>query len=404
MTYDDLYLNIDRELTRSRYDQLKERFNDKFGFCSDDFFSASGRAEIVGNHTDHNHGKVLVAAINRDVVANVSKANDNFIKIYSLGFDPNIIDISDLSLHDGEMGTSTAMVKGILNRFVELGYKIGSFVAVTSSNVNKGSGVSSSAAFELLICEILNYYFNDKAIDPMTMAKVAQFSENNYFGKPSGLLDQSGIALGGLTFIDFYDYDNPKVEKLTPPDFSKQMLIIFTEGDHANLTDAYAEIKSDMSEFAHRFGKEYLAEVSDDDFYSIPEENSRQYKRAEHFFEENRRVDHTVTAIKENDEEMFYICLSNSGYSSRNKLLNCKLATEQSSPITEALDFVVSVDKDAAVRVHGGGFRGTILACVDKTDEVLNKLNENFGKNNVAPIAFRTCGATKVDYKELFGE
>lgn len=405
MKYFDLYGTTDMTITKQRYLKIAKTFEEEFGCKNTDFFSSSGRCEIVGNHTDHNHGKVLVASINKDIVCACKRNNDGVINVFSEGFRKISIRINETNVVEEEKNTSTSLVRGIVSRFVQLGYNIGGFDAVTASNIFSGAGVSSSAAFEVLICVILNDYFNNGVIKPFELAQISQYAENVYFGKPCGLLDQCGVAFGGLTFIDFFDINNPKVTSIKPLTLTKKMLIINTGGDHSNLTCAYASISEDMKKIAQHFGKNYLAEVNELEFFRREKEfdkNTREYLRAVHFFEETRRVDHTVDAVNDNDEDMFLMCVANSGNSSRYKLKNCALDNESSSPITDALDKIKIIDNDSFCRVHGGGFRGTILCFVTDNKDILDKIYSHFGENNVTEIQFRNVGTTKIDFDAIF--
>ena len=282
---------------RERYEQLRLGLESQFGPGGEPaWFSAPGRSEIGGNHTDHNHGKVLAAAVSLDAAACARKTGDNRVSLKSAEY-PGVdqVDLENLAQDPREEGTSAALIKGVCARCRELGYQVGGFEAFTMTRVLKGSGLSSSAAFEVLVVTIISHLFNDGAIDPVTAAKIAQYAENVYFGKPSGLLDQMASSVGGFTAIDFKDPENPLIEKV---DFDVAahgfaLCVVDTGGNHANLTGEYAVIPAEMKAVAACFGKEFLRDVDEEAFWEhigqVREKaGDRAVLRAMHFFDENR--------------------------------------------------------------------------------------------------------------------
>ncbi len=377
-----------------------KRFEEEFG-GEYRLFSSSGRIEILGNHTDHNHGKVLVGAINLDILAAAAKRNDGRIIIKSEGF-------PDIELSTGEFdnrrecGKSVALVRGILFKLNEMGYRPGGLSCVMTSNVFKGAGVSSSAAYEVLIAKIFSFLYCGDALTPLQLAKISQFAEREYFGKPCGLLDQSGIAFGGVNYIDFENIDDPEVRTVNYDIKGYDIVITNTGGDHSDLTSEYASIKDDMHEVSGRFGKKFLREVSYEQFKeNIPrlkrELGGRAVLRAIHFYEENIRVEKALEAVKGGDVEKFLECVNLSGESSYKLLQNCYPCGDREQGIPLALELSRQILKGSgAVRVHGGGFAGTIIAFVpeDLTREYIGQMSRVFGDGSAVKVSVRNVGAT----------
>ncbi len=369
------------------------------------FYSSSGRIEICGNHTDHNNGKVLAAAISVDTLAAVTPTSARRIVVNSIGYPYVEVDLDDLSLVPGEEGTSTALVKGVCKGFIDRGYAIGGFRATAVSDVFKGAGVSSSASYELLIAEVLSSLYNGDSVGAVEKAIISQYAENVYFGKPSGLMDQSAVALGGVSYIDFKDVANPIVEKLDWTFDDTSVFVVNCGGDHCDLTPEYAAIKSEMESVAKLFGADKLRFVEVGEFYSSIADikdkvSGRAVLRAMHYFEENERVESLREAIKDGDEDIAYAIITASGKSSYEKLQNVYPAGDTSEPIPLALALCEAYDGVRAFRVHGGGFAGTILAFTDNdaTEEFARYMGEVFGKDNVHALKIRNAGACKVDF------
>ena len=383
--------------------KIEKNFLINFSERIDDFFSSSGRIELLGNHTDHNNGKVLVSAVSLDIFAGVKKTNDNYIRIVSEGFPLMTININNLSLSPNEKGKSSAMVKGVVQGFLNRGLKVGGFICYATSNIYKGAGVSSSAAYELLICEILNYYYNEDKVDRVEMAKIAQYSEVEFFGKPCGLLDQMGISLGGVNMIDFESTKTPLIQHVELELKDYDVVLINTGDDHSALTPYYAEIKDDMAKIAKHFKKNVLREVTHEDFLNeIPtlrkKFGGRAIIRAMHYYDENKRVEKAYKAICNKDISTFLNCVNESGESSYKMLQNCYYANDASQGITLALTISKKIIKDGACRVHGGGFAGTILAFVNKneSDYYLDVMRKVFGDENCNRVNLRMLGSIKI--------
>lgn len=417
MTFD----NIDNEKLRAvcndvygvcqseqtdRFEELFKMHKDVFNTSDGEFYSSPGRIEIVGNHTDHNGGKVLCAAINVDTLASVSKRSDGIIEVKSKGYPMLRVDVSKPDFSVSEIGTSTALIKGVVDYFKRSNKNVGGFSACMTSSVPKGAGVSSSSSFELAIAEILNVMYNDSELSAVFKAKASQYAENTFFGKPCGLMDQSAIALGGVNLIDFADFDNPVIEKAHWAFDNLDIYVIATGGDHSDLTDDYAAIPHEMKEVAACFGAKLLHEISPEKWNRdkqniVGKVSERAYLRAEHFFEENERVENAVRAIDSKDEQAFLDIVNESGLSSRYKLQNTYSPAGKNHNLENALDRVVKIEGVVASRVHGGGFAGTILVFADKkASGVEVALDVMFGDENVFKLAIRQSGATKLNIGE----
>lgn len=395
--------SMDETAQKPRFVELLNMHAEIFGTCDVEYYSSPGRIEIVGNHTDHNGGKVLCAAINFDTLASVSPRSDGIIEVKSKGYPMLRVDTANVSFSVSEIGTSTALIKGVVDYFLHTAKKVGGFSACMTSSVPKGSGVSSSSSFELVIAEILNVMYNGGTLDAIFKAKASQYAENTFFGKPCGLMDQSAIALGGVNLIDFADFENPIVERADWRFDDVDVYVIATGGDHSNLTDDYAAIPIEMKEVATLFGVKLLHEIPREKWESEKESikgkvGERSFLRAEHFFEENARVERAVKAIDERDEKTFLDIVNESGLSSRYKLQNTYSPAGKNKNLENALDKVVKVDGVVASRVHGGGFAGTILVFARKSAKgVDDALNAMFGSDNVFKMDIRPCGAVKLD-------
>lgn len=387
----------------SRFEELIGMHKSTFNTEDVEFFSSPGRIEIVGNHTDHNGGKVLCAAINFDTLASVSKRTDGIIEVKSKGYPMLRVDVEHPDFAVSGIGTSLALIKGVVDYFKRSGKEVGGFSACMTSNVPKGSGVSSSSSFELAIAEILNVLYNDSSLDPVFKAKASQYAENTFFGKPCGLMDQSAIALGGVDFIDFASFDEPIIEKAHWNFDDLDIYVIATGGDHSDLTDDYAAIPQEMKEVASLFGAKLLHEIPRDKWERdknniVGKVSERAYLRAEHFFEENARVENALKAVKNGNEDEFLSIVNESGLSSRRKLQNTYSPASRNHNLENALDRVVKIEGVVASRVHGGGFAGTILVFAKKSETgVDNALEIMFGTENVFKLAIRDSGATKLD-------
>lgn len=394
---------------KQRYLKVIDEFYEFFGYSDGDFyaFSAPGRTELCGNHTDHNYGKVLAGAVNIDVIAIVCKTDSDTIRVKSRGHRANSIKINELEPVEEEEGNSNAILRGVTARIKELGYNIGTFDAYTASNVPAGSGLSSSAAFECLLGDILSVLYNDDAISNVELAKISQYAENKFFGKPCGLMDQLTIATGSAVKFDFKDIDNPEIEKLDY-DFRKSgyaLCITNTGGSHADLTDDYAAVRNEMEGVASFFGKKVLREVKKEDIIAKVAElrvkfGDRAILRAMHFYGENERVEKAAKALKDNDFQSFLDCINasgNSSYKYNQNVYSPKNFAEQG--ISLALNISESIlDGKGAHRVHGGGFAGTVQAFVpvDMVDTYKEEIEKVFGKGSCSILTIRPCGPVKV--------
>ena len=391
----------------ARYTAAEEQFKALFGEGEMMIFSAPGRSEICGNHTDHNLGKAVGASIDLDVLAFVRPRNDGVVHIHSEGYAPFTVDTADLSINHDEIGTSSALVRGIAFKMKEAGYRVGGFDAYTVSNVCKGSGLSSSAAFEVAIACILDHLYNDGAMPKKEMAKISQFAENIYFGKASGLLDQLSCAYGGMIAIDFKDPAEPMVSPL-PFDFGKtgyDLIITDVRSDHADLTDDYVAIKSEMQAVANAFGKEFLRDVSLEELEEklpLLHQNlsERALVRAFHYLRENNRVDQLQAALEKDDFEAFKAIVCASGQSSFTYLQNIY---SDKNPTAQAITLALCIADGmlggtGAWRVHGGGFGGTIQAYVprEKTEKYCAAMERIFGADCCFALQVRDCGPIKI--------
>ncbi len=399
--------NVERQ--RTRYEELARGFMQHFGQRDLVFCSAPGRSEIGGNHTDHNHGRVVAAAVNLDIVAAAAPNGENVVRLKSKEY-PNmdVTDLADLSIHKEETEHSASLLRGICARARELGYRVEGFDAYTISQVLKGSGLSSSAAFEILIVTIISHLFNEGKIDPVTAAQMAQYAENVYFGKPSGLLDQTASSVGGFTAIDFKDPQDPVIEKI---DFDiaargYALCVVDTGGSHADLTSDYAAVPAEMKAVAALFGKEALREVDPAVFEkNIPAARKacgdRAVLRAIHFFEENERAAMQKDALKQGNFERFLQLVLESGRSSLEYLQNVYSPhnpQEQGLTIALALSEKILTGR-GAWRVHGGGFAGTIQAYVpfDLLEEYRCQMESVFGAGCCYVLSVRAAGGTRVE-------
>lgn len=403
----DIYVDTNLlDYQRERYVKAINKYVSLYGDTDVEIYSAPGRSEVGGNHTDHQHGCVLAAAVNLDAIAVVGRV-DNKIKVLSDDFDIAPINLEDLEIKKAEEGTSEALIRGVCARLKELGYNVGGFNAFITSDVLMGAGLSSSAAFETIIGTIISGLYNDMTIDPVVIAQVGQYAENVYFGKPCGLMDQCASSVGSLINIDFNDVAKPIVNKVDV-DFSKfghSLCIVDTKGSHADLTDEYAAIPMEMKKVANYFGKEFLREVVEEDFFNDIAGarkacQDRAVLRAIHLFEENKRVDQEVKALNNSDFETFKKVVKESGDSSykflQNVYANCDVQN-QSVSIGLAMSEKI-IGRNGVCRVHGGGFAGTIQAFVK--DEFVTayktEIERVFGKGSCHVLKVRKYGGKKV--------
>lgn len=398
----------DAQAQQERLYSLAESYEKDFGDGADlRFFSAPGRTEVGGNHTDHNNGKVIAAAINLDAVAAVEARDDGVICVNSQGYSPVVVDSNDLSIIDSEKGTSPALIRGVCARFNQLGYKYGGFNASVTSQVLSGSGLSSSAAYEVLIGTILNYLYNDGKISAVEIAQISQYAENVYFDKPCGLMDQTACSVGGFVKIDFEDTSKPVIEKVDF-DIAKHgynLCIIDTGGNHADLTGDYAAIRIEMNSVAEYFGKSVLRQVDEADVMANigdirKKTGDRAIERAIHFYNENKRVERISKALSDGDIEEFKSIIIESGKSSYMYNQNCfTLSNPSEQPVALALCVAEELLKGkGAYRVHGGGFAGTIQAFVPvgETDAFVSAMRKILGEDSCYILKVRSHGGCEI--------
>lgn len=403
-----VYTPAQYEEQYARFLEVLASFEELFGSDREvELFSAPGRSEVGGNHTDHNHGRVLAAGISLDAIAVASKTDTGIIRIKSAGYPMDTVDCSDLKIKKAEMGRSSSLIRGIAARFDELGYKIGGFDATTASKVLSGSGLSSSAAFEVLVCTILNHLYNDGKISPVEIAQISQFAENVHFGKPCGLLDQMACSVGGFVTIDFNDPAKPVIEKVDF-DFAScghSLCIVDTKGSHSDLTDEYAAVRQEMEAVASYMGKSVLRETDKKTVLANAHEianelGERALLRAIHFFNDNERVVKQVEALSNKDFEAFKALVIESGLSSymyNQNVYTCK------KPLNQPLSLALAVSEEilkgkGAWRVHGGGFAGTIQAFVpnELLCEYKDAMSSLFGDDSCYVLSIRPFGGVKL--------
>ena len=404
---DKLYgRNIQRQ--RQRYLDISLRFREKFpGSESVCFFSTPGRTEIGGNHTDHNGGRVLAGAIDLDIISVVSPNDGRRIHIISDGYGDIEIGLEDLEKVPTERRTSSALVRGVCAKMRQLGYSVWGFNAYVSSDVKDGSGLSSSAAFEVQVATMINHLFNEGKIDPIEIAQIAQYAENNYFEKPCGLMDQTTCAVGGLVQIDFKDFENPIVKKVRY-DFSKSgyaMVIVFAGEGHEDLNDEYEALENEMKAVAKALGGKVLREFSDVFVLQKIGElrqslSDRAILRALHFYSDDERVVQQTQKLEEENFADFLQIIIDSGYSSwmlcQNVYVNFDVA-KQGLSIALAVSKLLLEGK-GAWRVHGGGFGGTIQAFVpeDMVESYVKRMEDIFGTGSAVILKIRNQGSIPI--------
>lgn len=397
------------EEQKARYKAAEESFVKEFGQTDGiRIFSAPGRTEVSGNHTDHNNGKVLAAAVDLDIIAYTVPTDDGIITIKSEGYPIFSIDTKDLEAKTDEKDSTPALVRGVAAGFEKNNLKIGGFKAYMTSNVMKGSGVSSSAAFEVLVASILSGLYNDNAVSAVKAAQISQFAENEYFGKPSGLLDQMAASVGGFVYIDFKKTQYPIIMPIefNINSYGYTLCIVDTKGSHADLTPEYSAIPTEMKEVAKTLGKTVLRETDEEEFFSniaILREKcgDRAVLRAAHFFDENKRVKSAADALKNSDINSFLTVIKASGNSSYKYLQNV-YANKNPDEQGVALGLYIAervLGEKGASRVHGGGFAGTIQAFVpnELLDEFVKAENAVFGEGSCHKLFIRPVGGTEIN-------
>ena len=398
----------DADAAEKRYADAVEAFFALYGE-TDEFsvFSVAGRSEICGNHTDHNHGQVVAASIDLDIIAVAKKADGTIIRVKSEGFNEDIVDISSLEPQENEKFRSSALIRGVCDGIIGSGGKAGGFCAYTTSQILKGSGLSSSAAFEDMIGTIENHLYNDGKFDFTQISIISQYAENKFFGKPCGLMDQIACAAGGFVHIDFADPKNPVTERIefSPEKYGYSLYIVNTGGSHADLNDDYASVPAEMKAVAKFFGKEVLCGITEDELVesakAIREDlGDRALLRALHFVRENERVKQISSYIASGDIKGFLSVINESGRSSAMLLQNyysVKAPDEQGIGLACAIAESV-MNGDGACRVHGGGFAGTaqVFVPADKEAAFVRAMECAFGAGCATKLMIRPMGAVKV--------
>ena len=407
--YKDIYCTDEScAVQKDRYEKTLSEFIKTFeGKDPEAIFSAPGRTEVGGNHTDHQHGEVLAASINKDAIAIVSLRSDDQVNVFADGFGMTNISLSDLDIREDEKGSTAALIRGVLSGLKNNGYVLGGFDAYITSDVLIGAGLSSSAAFETLIGTIISGLFNSMSIDPVEIAKIGQYAENIYFGKPCGLMDQMACSVGGLVHIDFENPEEPVVDKVDF-DFTKTgyvLCITDTKGSHADLTDEYAAVPLEMKKIASLLGYEILRPVSFEDIMDNVDmlrekAGDRAVLRAIHFVNESLRAQDEANALKDGDLKEFLSLVKQSGDSSFKYLQNVytnKDVTTQNVSLALAVSDTI-LNPDEASRVHGGGFAGTIQAFVKKENagRYQKNMDKVFGKGSCEILSIRKYGGIRV--------
>ena len=405
---DDLLSKIkgtnDLKKEKERYLNLIEKAYQRFGDGDYHLISSPGRTEIGGNHTDHQNGHVLAATINLDNICVVKKSEKNICTFIDDKFEDCIVDINDLKIVENEKNTSKSLIRGIAARLNELGYKIGGFETMCDSKVAIGSGMSSSACFEMMIVEIFNTLYNNEQITPINRALIGQYSENKYFGKACGLLDQTTISVGGFVAIDFKNPSNPTVESydFNFKDYGYELILVNTKGDHADLSDEYSAIPKEMKDVAKELNGNVLTDINKEYFFENIKEirnkikNDRSILRAIHFFMEDERAISEKLAIENKDIEKLLDLINKSGKSSYMYLQNVypsSMPKNQPLSIALAISDLILNDK-GAYRVHGGGFGGTIQAVVpfELKEEYKKVLAHTFDDDSILELVIRPFG------------
>lgn len=392
---------------KSRYVEAIRRFEEIYEPGEAKIFSAPGRSEVGGNHTDHQHGTVLAASINLDSIGIVRATNDNVIRLVSDEYEEIVISLDDILLKQEEKETTTALIKGVVSGFLNRQYGVGGFSAFVTSDVLIGAGLSSSAAFESLIGTILSGLYNNMSVSAIDIAIIGQYAENIYFGKPCGLMDQMACSVGNLVYIDFENPSKPIVEKVEVDmeQYGYSLCITDTKGSHADLTDEYAAVPKEMKLVAKHFGQDVLRGVTAQDILKNmvalrSEFGDRSVLRALHFVNENERVGQEVTALKKGDFEQFLYNVKASGDSSYKYLQNVYANSDvncQNVSVALAISDVV-LGENGVSRVHGGGFAGTIQAFVKNihVNEYKKNMDLIFGTGSCSELRIRKYGGIQI--------
>ena len=372
-----------------------EDFEKHFNQKPDYKVSCGGRFEILGNHTDHNHGLCCAATCDLQIYGYLKKRNDDHIEICSVGYLPCVASIKELEVVNEDFASSKGLVKGVAKYLLNHGYDVGGFILYTDSSIFPGAGVSSSAAFESLIGQIFNVLYNDGKIDKITLAKAGQYAENVYFGKKSGLLDQIGTGFGNISYIDFENIENPRVENIAFPFDDLHFVIVNTGGSHAELNDLYSSIPMDMWNAAKKAGADFLRDTTLEAVTKRNDLTEMELNRAKHFYGENDRVIKMKEALLKKDKAEFLKLINGSRKSSTDLLKNMMVENQYKGSPLEACDRAMEIVGDnGAVKINGGGFAGSIICVVpsDKLDLFINEMGKHYGENNVKEVHINKNG------------
>ncbi len=372
-------------------EEIISKYEAMYNQPAEGFLVSGGRFEMLGNHTDHNHGKTLASTCSLVIEGAFAKEENNIVKFFSKDNCEFKISLDNTDVVIDETGTSQCFVRGVADYLKKHGYKIGGFSAYIESSIPPGSGVSSSAAFEILIGKIFNKLYNGNKIDILTLCKAGQYAENNYFGKKSGLLDQISCASMGVSYIDFKNIEKPKIEILHNTFDGYKFVIVDTGKSHAELSHLYSSITSDMWNAAQKMGHEFLRECNRKELEAHKAEFTEgEYNRATHFFDENDRVEKGLECLKKNDFAGFFECVNGSQVSSRNLLKNAMVDDEYEGSLAEALDISnKAMDYAGASKINGGGFGGSIICIVpvSKFDKYYDIMTKRYGKEHVFVVS-----------------
>lgn len=368
-------------------EEILTQYKKMYGKPAEHYLESGGRFELLGNHTDHNHGKTLASTCSLTIQSAFSCEDNDVVKFYSKDNCAFEISLKDTSYKEEERNSSACFVRGVADYFKKNGFKIGGFSIYMESTIPAGSGVSSSAAFEVLLGKVFNELYNDNKVSLLDICKAGQYAENNYFKKNSGLLDQIACASMGVSFIDFKNIQNPQIEILHESFDGYSFVIVDTGKSHAKLSDLYSSIPNDMLSAAHKMGHQFLREGSLDELEnkkSLLTKN--EYERALHFYHENERVEKAYNCLKNGDFAGVFACIKASEHSSRTLLKNAMVNDEYEGSLAEAIDIAnKAMDNQGACKINGGGFGGTIICIVpkNKTNSFLKTMTKKYGCNHV---------------------
>ena len=372
-------------------ENILNKYKEMYGKSAEHYLESGGRFELLGNHTDHNHGKTLASTCSLIIESAFAKEDNNIVKFYSKDNCEFETSLNDTSYREEEKNSSACFVRGVADYFKKNGYKIGGFSIYMESTIPAGSGVSSSAAFEVLLGKVLNDLYNDNKVSLLEICKAGQYAENNYFKKNSGLLDQIACASMGVSYIDFENIKEPKIEILHESFEGYQFVIVDTGKSHAELSDLYSSIPNDMLSAAHKMGHQFLREGSIEELESKKELfTQNEYARAAHFYLENIRVTLGVACLRRGDMKGFLDCVNQSEQSSRMFLKNAMVNDVYEGSLAEAIDIAnKAMDNQGACKINGGGFGGTIICIVPKTklEKFLDVMRTKYGNAHVFVVS-----------------